>query len=354
MGLTADHSDVDLTTRKGDIELFLRTQTGAKTASVLAMERLWGGAIQENWKLQVELVGGAQAGHQTYVLRTDSPSGVAVSHSRVQEFKLLQAAHDAGVCVPEPCFVCDDTSVIGKSFAVMRWIPGMALGHEIVKDGGPGGDKARLAERLGQELAKIHSIEPPRDDLAFLGPSDGSPAERAIADYRQHLDDLKALRPAIEWGLRWCEVHLPPATEIVLVHQDFRTGNYLVDEDGLTAILDWEFCAWGDPMSDIGWFCAKYWRFGRDDREAGGVASRGDFYRGYEQTSGRVIDPVQVLFWEVMANIRWAVIALQQAERFLTGGEASLDLALTGRVLPQVEQEILRLTPPQSWGGGHD
>jgi hypothetical protein len=47
-----------------------------------------------------------------------------------------------------------------------------------------------------------------------------------------------------------------------------------------------------------------------------------------------------------MAHIRWSIIALQQAQRFLTGGEASLELALTGRIVAELEWEILQLTEP--------
>ena len=136
---------------------------------------------------------------------------------------------------------------------------------------------------------------------------------------------------------------------MTLVHQDFRTGNYMVDEGGLTGILDWEFAAWGDPMSDIGWFCARCWRFGNDALEAGGIAPRAPFYRGYERASGRTIEPGRVAFWEVMAHIRWATIALQQGAR-VSGGEDSLDLALTGRVYPpELELAILDMTPPPAW-----
>ena len=51
-----------------------------------------------------------------------------------------------------------------------------------------------------------------------------------------------------------------------------------------------------------------------------------------------------------MALIRWGIIALQQGERALSGGEDSLELALTGRLYPpQVEAEILRQTAPERW-----
>jgi hypothetical protein len=42
--------------------------------------------------------------------------------------------------------------------------------------------------------------------------------------------------------------------------------------------------------------------------------------------------------------LRWAVIALQQTLRFIDAGERSLELALTGRMLPELEAQMLALT----------
>src|SRR5262249_37068206 len=177
------------------------------------------------------------------------------------------------------------------------------------KDPSLGGPRDALAERLGQELARIHAVTPqtlarllPGQSFDFLAPSSANPGLDRVQLYRRYLYDLPDPHPVLEWGLRWLELHSRPAGEITLVHQDFRTGNYLVDERGLTAILDWEFCAWGDPMSDIGWFCARCWRFGASDREAGGIAARAPFYRGYEVASGRRIDPVARRDWGSRAH----------------------------------------------------
>ena len=47
-----------------------------------------------------------------------------------------------------------------------------------------------------------------------------------------------------------------------------------------------------------------------------------------------------------MAHMRWAVIALQQGDRFVSGGERNLELALTAHIVPELELEILRQTAP--------
>ena len=39
--------------------------------------------------------------------------------------------------------------------------------------------------------------------------------------------------------------------------------------------------------------------------------------------------------------MRWATIALQQAHRHMSGADQSLELALTGRMVPDIELDLL-------------
>lgn len=319
---------------------------GVDMLEVRAAELLPGGAIQENWALDLSVQRNGQTARETAVLRTDSPSGVAISHSRPHEYRLIRAAWEAGVTVPEPFHVEEGTEALGRPFFLTRLIPGTALGMELTADTSLGGPRDALVARLGRELAAIHRITPATHAFAFLDPPPTDPAMRELDRMRTCLDALGDPRPALEWGLRWCWRNRPAPGEVVMAHHDFRTGNYMVNGDGLTGILDWEFADWSDPHEDIGWFCARCWRFARPDREAGGIGARKAFYRAYEVASGRRIEPDRVAFWEVFAHLRWAVIALQQAARYLTGGERTLDLGLTGYRLPELEYEILRMTAP--------
>ena len=135
----------------------------------------------------------------------------------------------------------------------------------------------------------------------------------------------------------------PSPAEPVLCHHDFRTGNYLLDEDKLTGILDWEFAGWGDPHEDIAWFCTHGMAIcsarqgSRRHRRPRAVLQR---LREREPARD---DPVRVHFWEVCELFRWAVIALPQSDRQMLGGERSLDLALTGRRASECELAILML-----------
>jgi aminoglycoside phosphotransferase (APT) family kinase protein len=332
--------------RRAALARFLATASTARTVEITTLSPLRGGALQENWSLDARFSGGTLGGEQRLVLRTSAATGVAASLTRQQEFAVQKAAFAAGVTVPEPLFASQDTAVWGKPFFIMRRVDGIAAPDRITVDPTLDPMLPAIAERLGRELARVHTIRPPRPDLAFLTPCTDTGPIQQIARFRAYLDRHPTPRPVLEWGMRWLETHIPSPAAPVLCHHDFRTGNYMLDGVVLTGILDWEFAGWGDPHEDIGWFCCKGWRFARLDREAGGIADRAPFYHGYEGQSGRSVNPQRVFFWEVLASVRWAVIALQQSDRYMIKGERNLDLALTGRRATECELEILMLLDP--------
>jgi aminoglycoside phosphotransferase (APT) family kinase protein len=322
---------------------FLAAKGGADRVEIAEPVLLPGGAIQQNWGFTARFVGGSLAGPHDFVLRTDAPTGIAASLSRIEEFAVLRAVHAAGVTVPEPLCACADPAVIGKPFFVMRRVAGTAHGRIITTDPALAPALPQIARRLARELARMQTVRPPHPDLGFL-PILG-PAEH-IAAARAYLDRHPNPRPVLEWAIRWLETHIPEPLPPVLCHRDFRTGNYLLDGPRLTAILDWEFAGWGDPDEDIGWLCCKGWRFARLDRALGGIADRAPFYEAYEEASGRCPDVQRVFFWEVLANVRWAVIALQQSDRCLPGGQRDLSTAIIGRRATECELELLLMLDP--------
>lgn len=333
--------------RREALTRFLAEASGARSAEIIRSERLRGGAVAENLALDVRFSGGAFAGEARLVLRAPSSTQLLSSHPPAAQFALLKAAFAVGVTVPEPLFASPDGAGFGRPFFVMRRVEGSALAQRITRDPAVSAVSEALAERLGEELARIHAIRPPRPDLSFLAPYEEVLAPRQVARLRADLDRHGAPRPVLEWALSWLERHPPPVAPPVLCHHDFRTGNYMLEGTRLTGILDWEFAGWGDPHEDLGWFCSKGWRFARLDREAGGIADRAPFYRGYERESGRRIDPQRVRFWEILASVRWASLALEQSDRYRKGGERDLDLALTGRRATECELELLLLLDPE-------
>ena len=341
----------------GRLAGFLATASGANCVDIGQVELLPGGAIQENWGVDAYFAGGALAGAQQLVLRTNAATGIPSSLGRIEEFAVLQAVHAAGVTVAEPIVACADPDLLGKPFFVMRRLAGSAQGRWITTDPSLEPALPQIAARLAQQLVRLQTIRPPHPGLDFL-PMIG--AAEHIASCRAYLDRHPQPRPVLEWAIRWLETHIPEPLPPVLCHRDFRTGNYLLAPTppapaggggagwGLTGILDWEFAGWGDPDEDIGWFCCKGWRFARLDRAAGGIADRASLYQAYEAAAGRRLEPQRVFYWEVLANIRWAIIALQQSDRYLIGGARDLATAIIGRRASECELELLMLLDPAS------
>nr|WP_314445688.1 phosphotransferase family protein [uncultured Sphingomonas sp.] len=60
-----------------------------------------------------------------FVLR-GKPAGVllASTHAVDREYRVTRALLEAGLPVPEPLLLCEDTEVIGSMFYVMRYVPG--------------------------------------------------------------------------------------------------------------------------------------------------------------------------------------------------------------------------------------
>ncbi|WP_320177591.1 phosphotransferase family protein [Roseovarius pacificus] len=325
------------------LDEWLCRNLGAVGVSIDKMAKLSGGAIQENWLLDLTFDGGQREGEQSWVLRTNAPSTISTSLGRPEEFAILKCAHQAGVTVPEPILLCEDATIIGQPFYVMTRAGGTAQGRKIARDPNLATFGPALAEQLGVELARLHRVTPQQSSLPFLPVPGVHPAQYRIDRYRADLDALPDGHPVLEYALNWLEQNLPPANGLVLTHTDFRTGNYMVEDGNLTAILDWEFASWSDPDEDIGWLCARCWRFGNDDLRVGGIAHVEDLLRGYEPISNRKVDTASIPYWQVMAELRWAVIALQQGERCRSGTEVSQELALTGLMASEMELNILNL-----------
>ena len=57
---------------------------------------------------------------------------------------------------------------------------------------------------------------------------------------------------------------MPATDHLVLVHGAYRTGNLLIDDDRVSAVLDWETEVIGDPMYDVAYVLSELNREGTD------------------------------------------------------------------------------------------
>ena len=323
----------------GRIEAALAHE-GVRVRSALPLA---GGACQDNLLLDLDVIGQPRR----LVLRSDPTTWLPGSLTRRQEFPVIQAALAAGVRTPAVRWLCEDLVRPGASAYFMDFAPGVAIGRQVLRSPELAAAREGLLDELASELAKVHSIrldEHPELPIGALGVAlDGDPVDAALRFARGMVDEMHEPHPALELAIGWLHAHRPAVHEIVLVHGDFRTGNFLLVPDGLSAVLDWEFAHWGVPAEDLAWLCVRDWRFGAIDRAAGGFASRADLFHAYERESGRTIDPREVHWWEVMGNVRWAAGSVYQGERYLGGQASDIELIAIARRAAEMEYEALRL-----------
>ena len=313
-----------------ELERYLAT----RGLHVISLRRLAGGASQEAWVVRV---GGADE-KRDLVLRRDMGGALSSSaRTRGEEYALLQAAHAAGVPVPRILF--EPLVLEGREAFFMEHLEGETIGRRLVRDEAHAVVRQLLPEQVMGALVRIHAI--PLKGLPFLG--EPQSAHDLIAALERDLDACHEGHPALELGLRWLRMHAPPLERATLVHGDYRIGNFMVGPEGLRGVLDWELAHAGDPDEDLGWFCVRAWRFGRDDLPAGGITTREHLLEAYRLAGGHAVSRERLRYWELFGNVKWGIGALTQAARHLRGEELSIELATLGRLAAEMELETLHL-----------
>ena len=282
---------------------------------------LAGGASKEAWAVDA-------GGRELLIRRAAGGVIHQGTLSLAHEFEVLSAAYETGVKVPEPIAYLGE--IEGREAFVMARVPGETIGRRIVKRPPPG-----LDVQLAEELAKIHAIPPGR--LPFLEQGD------QVTRFYAELDSIDEPHPAIELGLLWVKERLPKPRELTVVHGDWRIGNIAVDENGIVAVLDWEFAHLADPIEDLAWPLVRAWRFGVDDRHLGGIGDLEPYVERYTELTGREVTTDELRVWEVFGNVKWATGCLTQSRRHLNRQERSVELAVLGRLAAEIEYELLDL-----------
>lgn len=326
---------------------YLEAVFGVDMVEIELLQPMAGGTSRDTWQIKAEVKGEVHS----LVLRRDlATTMIEKALLRDQEFLVIQAAYGSGVSVPKPRWYCIEPCILDAPFMLMDFVEGTAIGKQVVELPELADARQAIPTQMGEQLAKIHNIDVTKHQLSFLStPAKGlSPAQEAIAQLRAALTQLNVYNPVFEFGLRWAQQHAPTCEKPTLVHGDFRIGNFLVANKGLNGIVDWEFCHMGDPAEDLAWPCVRDWRFGNGALALGGIAAnREPFIEAYEKASGRKIDRKTIDFWEILGNLRWAVTCLAQANRHLSGGDTSVELASLGRRSAEMQLEMLRLIEEQ-------
>jgi hypothetical protein len=93
-------------------------------------------------------------------------------------------------------------------------------------------------------------------------------------------------------------------------------------------------------VADLGWLCAKVWRFG-SPHPAGGMGPREELLEGYASIAGWRPSAAQLHWWEVYSTVRWGLMTRVMTARHLSGAEPSVELAAIGRRTCEQEFDVL-------------
>jgi len=336
--------DADLTAA---LERCLGDHFGRKV-EVRDLKLLAGGASRNIYGFTARVAGEPEP--RFLVARSDAQPG-RIRGTGVDEFALVAAAGDAGARVPRIYCRGNFGGAERTEFYVMDRLGGEAIARKLHREERYAQARERLPEDLATSLARIHSIDP-RDprveslrDTNTMGESKGDFAAAEIVRYRELLAQAGGGHPfpVLALAARWLEASRPRQMRQCVVHGDFRVGNVMFDEQGLTGVLDWELAHLGDPLEDIGWLAVRAWRFGRDDLAVGGLCSRERFWELYERAGGARVDPAAARYWEIFGNWKWAIICVMQGASHKAGPRPDVELAAIGRRVAEVEWEILDL-----------
>jgi len=303
-------------------------------AEVVNPRRLTGGANMETWAFGYE-------GNE-YILRLQPEgSDAGPTFARIDlsiEADLIDRVQKHGVLAPRVFGTLRPEDNAGIGF-LMEKVSGEALPHKLLKDPKYENALEKLPLQCAAELAKIHAINS-RDIPASI-PTQS--AEQKIAFQRSLFEKFEADSPIVSLAFEWLEQNVPSTEECTLVHGDFRMGNILVDQSGITAVLDWELAHRGDPAHDLAYICTPSWRFGNYEKPVGGFGQIEEFLAAYESASGRKVEESRFNFWLVYCTLNWAIGTLIMIDMWRRGIDRTIERTVIGTRFSETEIDLLLL-----------
>lgn len=282
------------------------------------------------------------------ILRIGDPRGLLAPYRAEPEYRALETLQGvASLPVPLVYGFCDDTSVIGAPFLITGRVEGdtpmpwkgaaQSRGEEI---------NASLARDFIDGLAALHCVDWNNTALKGLwGKVDpSSVAREQTIHWWRHAgfsDDASDVPPQMHHALRWLLRHAPAATRVVIVHGDYRVGNFLQDEGRITAVLDWELVHAGDPHEDLAWAALRVFSGGTG--RVGGIVDREEFIERYARQAGFIPDPVSWRYYEVFGLFKSAAMLLSASRRVETGRAHDVRMASMGFQVAATLLELNRL-----------
>lgn len=269
-------------------------------------------------------------------------SKVKTAHDMGREYHVLEKLHSA-YPAPKPLLYCTDAAILGAPFYVMERVHGIILRQQMPKELRIDAPTARrLSESFIDNLAKLHQLDYQALGLSELGKPQGY-LERQVKGWIERYYGSKTHElPEVETISEWVKGHMPAHSGATLIHNDYKYDNMVLNSDDVTqivAVLDWEMCTLGDPLTDLGSALA-YWVQADDPPDIRparwgptslpGSLTRLELLERYREKTGR--DAGNIVFYYVFALFKIAVIIQQIYYRYYHGFTKDERFAALGQV----------------------
>jgi len=310
---------------------YLKTKLpDADDVRVDGLERIFGGASRETYRFVLHARQGGEATSRRLILRRDPP-GSLIDTERAVEFAAYRAFHGTNVPVPEPLWLEEDPAHLDYAFFIMEELTGPEPNSLQSSAAEAAPHAAKLAPQKWSILGEISKADPAALGLdAVMAPVTPEACWRRELDYWEDQIDRHELcpQPITRAAIRRLRGQPPPpAQRISVVHADYRTGNFLFDGEGtIHGILDWEMAHLGDPLEDLAWGLNPVWQ--TPDGLAGGLATREEAVRIWEESSGLRADDEALRWWELFSSVKGQAVWVSSAKEFTDGKNQDLILAL--------------------------
>jgi aminoglycoside phosphotransferase (APT) family kinase protein len=265
-------------------------------------------------------------------LRRD-PGNTLLRHlsSLEEQYRVLKCLESTPLATPKVYWYEDDTAILDQPFLVMEKVPGTCpspWGRDGRAFYQAAADRGSLPASFTSTLATLHTLDWRAAGLDFLGvPAKGRDfALREIAKWRE----LIALsehppEPILTDLIAWLEANAPESEQVVLVHGAYRTGNLLIHDDRISAVLDWELQVLGDPMYDVAYVLSDLNREGTP--LLSNLVDRDAFFRDYEAQTGFTIDEQRCRYYNALYAMRSVAFWMSASGLYASGRSDDIRLA---------------------------
>jgi len=286
-------------------------------------------------------------GEREFVLRRPPHGPVAMgAHDMKREYKVLSVLYRSYPLAPRAFLLCTDPAVLGVDFVVMERRKGIVVRRKLPEELET---NERFQSRLGDSfvdiLADLHRVDYAACGLSDLGKPEGY-LERQVEGWIKRWNAAETDdRPDAGELIAWLVAHRPHQTGAVLIHNDFKLDNSMLDADDLTrfvAVLDWDMSTLGDPLSDLGNVLVLWAEPGDPPAllqsmmptTGPGFPRRRDIVERYARQTGR--DVSHVGWYRAFNVFRYAVIDQQIYVRYRRGQTSDPRFKNIGPVVKQL------------------